>query len=229
MSGALAELLALQGIVLNGEALARLAWLVDELLRWNRTHNLTAITDPGEISEKHLLDSLTLLPLLGDAKCLLDLGSGAGFPALPLKIARPELEIVSIDAVGKKVAFQRHVARTLHLSAFVAVHGRAEALANSPDYAHRFDVVTARALGSLPLLVELASPCLAPAGRLIAMKGAEGRAELAAAQPELLRLGFTCTGQQGLRLPQSGAERCLLVLEKTERGEQPETRPLSTP
>jgi 16S rRNA (guanine527-N7)-methyltransferase len=215
MSGALAELLASQEIALNGEAFARLAWLADELLRWNRTHNLTAITDPDEIREKHLLDSLTLLPLLGNTKCLLDLGSGAGFPALPLKIVRPDLEVVSIDAVGKKIVFQRHVARTLHLSGFTAVHGRAEALAKSPAYAHSFDVVTARALGSLPLLVELASPCLAPGGRLIAMKGAEGLAELTAAQPELQRWGFTCTGQRRLRLPQSGAERCLLVLEKT--------------
>jgi 16S rRNA (guanine527-N7)-methyltransferase len=211
----LADLLASLGVTLEAVALERLNWLANELLRWNRTHNLTAITDPAEIREKHLADSLTLLPLLGTATRLLDLGSGAGFPALPLKIACPALEVVSVDAVGKKIAFQRHVARSLKLAGFTAVHGRAEELAAVPCCRAGFDLVTARALGSLPLLARLAAPCLAPGGRLIAMKGAEGEAELAAGQAELAALGFACTAQHRLRLPVSGAERCLLVLEKT--------------
>lgn len=209
---ALADLLTSQGVVLNTSALAQLAWLGEELLRWNRTHNLTAITDPLELREKHLVDSLTLLPLLDKAGRLLDLGSGAGFPSLPLKIARPGLEVVSVDAVGKKIAFQRHVTRTLKLNGFTAIHGRAEDLPDSPVCTPGFDLVTARALGSLPMLVELAAPCLAPEGRLIAMKGAEGAAELAAAQAELAALGFVCTAQHRLTLPVSRAERCLLVL-----------------
>jgi 16S rRNA (guanine527-N7)-methyltransferase len=214
----LAELLAAQGVVPPAAVLERLEWLSAELLRWNRTHNLTAIIDPREVREKHLLDSLTLLPLLGDAKRLLDLGSGAGFPALPLKIACPALDVVSIDAVSKKIAFQRHVARTLQLSGFTAIHGRAEELAGNPTYARGFDIVTARALGNLPLLAELAAPCLAPGGRLIAMKGAEGAAELAAAQAELMKRGFACAGQHTLRLPESGAERMLIVLTRNSSG-----------
>lgn len=214
----LVEQLAAIGVSLDGTARERLEWLAGELLRWNRTHNLTAITDPGEIREKHLVDSLTLLPLLKDAARLLDLGSGAGFPALPLKIACPGLEIVSVDAVGKKIAFQRHVARILGLAGFTAVHGRAEDLPAQPSYHTGFDVVTARALGNLPLLATLAAPCLAPGGRLIAMKGAEGDVELAAAQAELAALGFACTGRHGLRLPASGAERNLLVLQRLAQG-----------
>lgn len=213
----LTALLGPIGVVLDRQALTQLEWLGQELLRWNRTHNLTAITDPAEVAEKHLADSLTLLPLLGGAKRLLDLGSGAGFPALPLKIACPALEIVSVDAVGKKIAFQRHVVRTLQLTGFTAVHGRAEDLPGSSACGPGFDIVTARALGSLPLLVRLAAPCLAVEGRLLAMKGAEGAAELAAAQTELASLGFICTGQRPVRLPASGAERCLIILEKTER------------
>lgn len=214
----LAELLLPWGITLEAPVLERLAWLAAELLRWNRTHNLTAITDPDEVNEKHLADSLTLLPLLVGTTRLLDLGSGAGFPALPLKIACPELEVVSVDAVGKKVAFQRHVARTLHLSGFTAMHTRAEELAGSASCRSGFAVITARALGSLPLLARLADPCLAPAGRLIAMKGAEAEAELAAARAELAALGFACTAQHRLRLPVSGAERTLLVLERCAQG-----------
>ena len=210
----LADLLTPLGINLGVGALEQLEWLGQELLRWNRTHNLTAITDPLEVCEKHLADALTLLPLLGNARRLLDLGSGAGFPALPVKIVCPDLEVVSVDAVGKKVAFQRHAARTLKLSGFTAVHGRAEDLPGTPLCGSGFDLVTARALGSLPLLVRLAEPCLAPGGRLLAMKGAEGAAELAAAQAELAALGLACTAQYSLRLPVSGAERCLLVLQK---------------
>lgn len=211
----LAELLAPMAGDLDPAVLPKLEWLAGELLRWNRTHNLTAITDPAEVYEKHLVDSLTLLPLLGQARRLLDLGSGAGFPSLPLKIVRPGLEIVSVDAVGKKVAFQRHVVRVLQLPGFTAVHGRAEILAENPSYRAGFDTVTARALASLPLLARLAAPCLAPGGRLIAMKGAEGVAELAAAEGELAVLGFTCVTQHLLRLPISRAERCLLVLERS--------------
>ena len=211
----LAGQLAAIGVALEATALERLEWLAVELLRWNRTHNLTAITEPAEVREKHLVDALTLLPLLDNARRLLDLGSGAGFPALPLKIARPGLEVVSVDAVGKKIAFQRHVARALQLAGFTAVHGRAEDLPNHPACAGGFDVATARALGALPLLARLAAPCLAPGGRLIAMKGAEGEAELAEAQAELATLGFACTARHRLRLPVSGAERCLLVFAKT--------------
>ncbi|TFG86510.1 MAG: 16S rRNA (guanine(527)-N(7))-methyltransferase RsmG [Gemmatimonadales bacterium] len=211
---ALAVQLETFGVVLAEPLLESLEWLGRELLRWNRTHNLTAIVDPDEVREKHLVDSLTLLPLLAGAQRLLDLGSGPGFPALPLKIVRPELEIVSVDAVGKKIAFQRHVARTLGFTGFTAVHGRAEELPAHPACAAGFDVVTARALGSLPLLAELARPCLVPGGRLIAMKGAEGAAELVAAQAELEKSGFVCTERRELRLPLSGAERCLLVLKR---------------
>lgn len=211
----LAELLVPLGLAVDTAMLERLEWLAAELLRWNRRHNLTAITDPAEVREKHLVDSLTLLPLIGVSRRLLDLGSGAGFPALPLKIVCPPLDVVSIDAVGKKIAFQRHVARTLKLSGFTAVHGRAEDLPCTPLCGAGFDLVTARALGSLPLLARLAAPCLAPGGRLIAMKGGEGEAELAAAEKELTTLGFACTARHVLRLPVSGAERCLLVLEQT--------------
>jgi 16S rRNA (guanine527-N7)-methyltransferase len=213
----LAELLAPLGMVLAQAMLDHLEWLGQELLRWNRTHNLTAITDPAEVREKHLVDSLTLLPLLKDATRLLDLGSGAGFPALPLKLVCPALEVVSVDAVGKKIAFQRHVARTLRLTGFSAVHGRAEDLPGTPLCAAGFDVVTARALGSLPLLARLAAPCLVPGGRLIAMKGAEGAVELAAAQPELAALGYACSAVHSLRLPVSAAERNLIILERSGR------------
>ena len=86
----------------------KLLALLEQLLHWNRTYNLTAITDPLEAIEKHLVDSLTLLPHLGQAETLIDIGSGAGFPALPLKIVRPDLKVISVDSVAKKINFQKH-------------------------------------------------------------------------------------------------------------------------
>jgi 16S rRNA (guanine527-N7)-methyltransferase len=186
--------------------------LLDELLRWNRTHNLTAITDPAEGIEKHLTDSLTLLPLLTGEERLLDIGSGGGFPGLPLKIARPALSVVSVDAVAKKIAFQRHAARLLGLQDFVPLHMRAEKLPNLPAYASGFDVVVSRAFAALPVFASLALPCLKPEGRIVAMKGAEGARELAEAEGELAKLGLVCTELRRLQLPASGAVRCLLVL-----------------
>jgi len=198
----------------SADASDKLLRLLDELLRWNRTHNLTAITDPVEGIEKHLVDSLTLLPLLAGYERLLDLGSGGGFPGLPLKIARPDLSIVSVDSVAKKINFQRHAVRLLGLRGFEPLHARAESLSEFPGYSGGFDVVVSRAFASLPVFASLALPCLQPRGRILAMKGAEGERELMEAESELASYGLFCTDLQQLRLPASGALRCLLVLRR---------------
>ena len=210
LGGELASQLDRLGIRLEEEALSALLQLQAEMLRWNRTHNLTAITDPVTAIEKHLCDSLTLLPLLNGRERLLDIGSGAGFPALPLKIARPGLDIVSVDAVAKKIAFQKHAARILGLSGFAAWHGRVEDLPQDPLGVERFDVVVARAFSGLPQLFELACPCLRPGGRIIAMKGPEGMRELQQAEESLKRHGLTCLRVHDITLPGSGSERKIL-------------------
>jgi 16S rRNA (guanine527-N7)-methyltransferase len=185
---------------------------LDELLRWNRRINLTAIRDRQEALEKHLLDSLSILPLLRGDERLLDLGSGAGLPGIPLKIASPCLQLWSVDAVQKKIAFQRQVGRLLSLNSFHPTQARVEDLAQDGKWQGRFEVVVARAVASLPTLVAWGLPLLQPAGRLIAMKGPEGEAELLAARAELRTLGVHCIEQLQFRLPASGAERRLLVL-----------------
>jgi len=198
------------GIELTAAQVERLLWLQAELLRWNRTHNLTAITDPAEALEKHLVDSLTLLPYLPEAGRLLDLGSGGGFPGLPLKIMRPQLEVVSVDAVAKKIAFQRHAGRRLGLDGFTAWHGRAESLPEEPFTAGGFDLVVARAFTSLTGFIELALPCLKDDGVMIAMKGPEGERELQEAAGWLEQQRIVCERQVELVLPVSGSQRLLL-------------------
>ncbi len=211
---ALTELLRVLDLKISAETTLLLEQLVDELLRWNQRRNLTAITDRDEVLEKHLVDSLTLLPFARQSTRLLDIGSGAGFPALPLKIVCPELEVVSVDAVGKKVDFQRHIVRTLGLQGFTAIHERVERLADHLDYRSGFDLLTARALCSLGELVALAEPFLAPGGRLVAMKGPEGHRELSE-QHDLLRQAGWSAALHRLNLPVSGAERCLVELTRS--------------
>lgn len=200
------------GIALPAEAEVPLIWYMEEMLRWTRRINLTSITDPAEALEKHLLDSLTLLPFVEAGDRLLDIGSGAGLPAIPLKIALPFLQVVAVDAVEKKVAFQRHVARRLGLAGFAPCHGRIEELALRPELAGSFSVVVSRAFAALEEFARLALPFLAPTGRLIAMKGPEGEAELAAARENLSALGLECRNLQRLQLPMSAAGRTLVIL-----------------
>lgn len=196
---------------ISNDSLAQLELLVDELLRWTKRRNLTAITDRDEVLEKHLVDSLTMLPFARTAGRLLDMGSGAGFPALPLKIVCPALEVVSVDAVGKKIDFQKHVARKLGLSSFTGLHARIQNLQEEENYRAGFDLVTARALTSLEDLVAMAEPFLEPGGRLVAMKGPEGEQEFSAYRNRLSESGWSIALHR-LVLPRSGAQRCLIEL-----------------
>ena len=193
------------------DSLVQLELLVDELLRWTKRRNLTAIIDRDEVLEKHLVDSLTMLPFARTAGRLLDMGSGAGFPALPLKIVCPALEVVSVDAVGKKIDFQKHVARKLGLPSFTGLHARIKDLQGEDNYRAGFDLVTARALTSLEDLVAMAEPFLAPGGRLVAMKGPEGEQEYSASRNRLCESGWSLALHR-LVLPRSGAQRCLIEL-----------------
>jgi 16S rRNA (guanine527-N7)-methyltransferase len=137
-------------IALGPEQLSAFASLYTELQKWNRKINLTAIRDERNIVLKHFIDSLTLLGLLDGVHAVLDLGSGGGFPILPLKIMVPELAAVSVDAVEKKILFQRHAARLLGLREFSALHVRGEHL--KQDFADSFDCVVSRAFPTLATL-----------------------------------------------------------------------------
>ena len=211
VAGTFNKLLKDQSIQLSARQIEQLLWLMDELLRWNQRRNLTAITKPLDVIEKHLIDSLSLVPYLPESGRLLDLGSGAGFPGLPLKIACPEFDVVSVDAVAKKIQFQRHVARTLGLSGFTAVHGRVEACQQHAAFREGFDRVTARAVTQLGSLVALAGDYVRPDGALVAMKGPEGPQEWQECRGELEEEGWSLQ-LETLFLPLSGAERCLLIL-----------------
>ena len=172
--------------------------------RWNRTYNLTAIRDPGEMVAKHLLDSLAMHPFAASGT-LADLGTGPGLPGIPLAIASPQLQVTLVESNGKKARFLREAVRTLRLSNARVAESRIEAL----DLPAAFDAITARALATLPLILQLGGHLLKPQGRLLAMKGALPADEIAA-----LPTGWRLEQVVPLEVPGLAAERHLVVVRR---------------
>jgi 16S rRNA (guanine527-N7)-methyltransferase len=193
------------GLRLDREQIALLSRHVDLLLRWNKSINLTSITDPAEVVEKHVIDSLALAPLL-PAGTLLDAGTGAGFPGIPLRIARPDLEVVLVDSVQKKVAFLKSVIAELRLSGARAVAVR---LRGDPGAEHlpRVHGAVARALAEPPVWLELAEPYVLPGGVVFCMLGSSDPIPAAVGDLVLQR-------ELAYRLPFSGAERRLAIFQR---------------
>lgn len=160
-----------RGTHIDDEMMGRFFEYTFELLRWNHTTNLTAITDPLDIAVKHLADSISPASDIGKRGVVLDIGSGGGFPGIPLKIANPGLTVTLIDASRKKVSFMRHVIRHLNLTGITALHARAEELAKQDTYLKFFEVVISRALSDLTKYLALALPLVSKPGTIIAMKG----------------------------------------------------------
>ena len=184
-----------------------------ELIKWNSKVNLTAITEKKEVAIKHFIDSLSLMPYLSADDRLLDIGSGAGLPIIPLKIVCPEIHMVSVDAVAKKIHFQRHVIRSLDLQNIVAIHARIEDLHNTHN--HSFSVITSRAFTRLDRFVSLAEPLLAEGGMLIAMKGEQAEDEIAASNEEVRSYGFIVTSIFRYSLPNNMGQRVLTFLKRS--------------
>ncbi len=199
----------------------------DELLAWNATRaNLTAITDPDEVESRLFLESLWCAAALPstDGSRLIDIGSGGGFPGLPLAIAFPEMDVTLLEATSKKVDFLEHVIARLELPNARAIHGRAEDLAHDPEHREAYDAATARALAPLPALVELCLPFVMVGGVLIAPKGADTEQEIYDASNALSTLGGEAAG---IILPEPdsaiSADHRLVVIRKA--APTPETYP----
>lgn len=184
-----------------------------ELKKWNNKVNLTAITKDKEIAVKHFVDSLSLATFLSADDRLLDIGSGAGLPIIPLKIIRADIPMVSVDAVAKKIHFQRHVIRTLGLQKIEAIHARIEELQNT--HLSSFSIITSRAFTRLDRFVSLAAPLLSEGGVLIAMKGDQADGEIAASDELVQADGFVVTSIQRYVLPYNMGERVLTFLKKS--------------
>lgn len=193
-----------------------------ELQAWNRRTNLTSLEEDADILEKHFLDSLAGYcgPWIHPGAAVLDVGSGAGFPGVVLRVYQEgkdgggQPRITLLETAGKKVRFLEHIVRALALDGIRVVHGRAELLAHSDEYREAFDVVTARAVAEMRVLVELCLPFLRVGGRLLAFKGPRAAGETAAAERAMETLGGKPAELFRYTLPFSGEARVLAVVEK---------------
>ncbi len=207
---------SLFGLRLSDEQLRAFGLYARELLAWNQRVNLTAITEPHEIEVKHFLDSLSCLlalkPRAGDQ--LVDVGSGAGFPGIPLKIGCPQIQVVLVESIGKKAEFCRHIVQMLGLEGVEVIQARAELIGRSAEHRGRYDWAVARAVARLPVLLEVLLPLLRVGGVAIAQKGEGGPAEATKAQPALQVLGGELQQVLPVELPEAGETRYLIVVNK---------------
>jgi 16S rRNA (guanine527-N7)-methyltransferase len=208
---------SLLNLELTSAQLAAFQAYADLLLAWNEKFNLTAIRDLDGIQVKHFLDSLTVLRVLPahqGAQRVVDVGTGAGFPGLPLKIVRPELRLTLVEATGKKVTFCQAVVDALGLNGVTLIKARAEELGQDPAHREKYDFALARAVAELPVLAEYLLPLLKPGGRAVAQKGEGGPAEALAAAGALRRLGGALEQVVPIALPGIPEPRHLVVLKK---------------
>jgi len=210
MSELLIKGLGQLGLNADQACLERFTLLTQELCKWNRKINLTSIEKPDEIVIKHFIDSLTIAEAAGGSGSLLDIGSGAGFPGIPLKILFPDLEVVSVDSVEKKIIFQRAVARLLKLENFTPIHARIESLPEKLQ--NKFDRVVSRAFSDIPTFIRVALPLLKSDGIIIAMKGAAGRVEAEESSEELTLLGAKIISIHEFTLPLSSDLRSIIQI-----------------
>ncbi len=172
------------------EAPEQLARYGELLLEKNKVMNLTAIRDPEGVAHLHMLDCAALLGCADfSGRTLIDVGTGAGFPGLVLKILVPSLQVTLLDSLGKRVTWLGEVIRELGLTGAAAVHARAEELSLQPDYRDRYDFAAARAVTGLPALAELCLPYVKPGGLFLSMKALDSEKELAGAASAIRRLG----------------------------------------
>lgn len=187
-----------------------------ELIAWNQKFNLTAIREVESIRTKHFLDSLSALLELNNPvpETLVDVGTGAGFPGIPLKIVMPELRLTLVESVGKKAEFCRHLAAALQLENVEVLTMRAEDVGQSPQYRERFDWAVARAVSSMPVLAEYLLPLVKVGGGALAQKGESAHAEVHAAENAIRVLGGSLRKITLVTLPGVADERYLVVIDK---------------
>ena len=208
------SLLESAGIAISDEQFLMFDRYAYELISYNEKVNLTALTSPEDIAEKHFLDSI--LPFyhfkVKNGASVIDIGTGAGFPSCPLKIIRKDIDVTLLDSLLKRVNFLTRISDVLGLSA-KCIHGRAEELGRDPNYREKYDVATARAVAGLPMLCEYCLPFVKEGGYFLSLKGSRGAQEAKEAYTAIKTLGGRLEEVYCYSLP-SGDERTLIVVKK---------------
>lgn len=210
------EMLAAKGIALSPRQINQYETYYSTLVEWNEKMNLTAITDKEDVYLKHFYDSISAAFYFDFIQPLkvCDVGAGAGFPSIPIKIAFPDLHITIVDSLNKRIGFLEHLAKLLELKDVRFIHDRAETFGQNKEHRETYNVVMARAVARLSVLSELCLPLVKTGGTFVAMKGASAKEELEAGQKAIAVLGGKLVDSHTFTLPEEESERNILIIEK---------------
>ncbi|PIC63421.1 16S rRNA (guanine(527)-N(7))-methyltransferase RsmG [Sporosarcina sp. P13] len=213
------EALRQKGIELSDVQKQQFKRYFEVLVEWNEKMNLTAITDAPSVYLKHFYDSITssFYVDLSTIESICDVGAGAGFPSIPLKICYPHLQVTIVDSLNKRINFLNHLAGELKLENVAFVHARAEEFGRNPKYREQFDLVTARAVARLSVLSELCLPIAKTGGLFVSMKGAAATEELQDAAKAVKLLGAVLQEEYEFLLPEENSERHIFIFKKNKQ------------
>ncbi|MFT8320973.1 MAG: 16S rRNA (guanine(527)-N(7))-methyltransferase RsmG [Bacillus sp. (in: firmicutes)] len=226
------QMLAEKGIILSEKQLEQFETYFQTLVEWNEKMNLTAITEKEDVYLKHFFDSITAAFYFDGLKMpatVCDVGAGAGFPSIPLKIVFPDLKVTIVDSLMKRIHFLEHLAKMLQLEEVEFIHDRAETFGKNKEYRESFDIVTARAVARLSVLSELCLPLVKVGGTFIAMKAASAKEELQAGQKAISTLGGKLVTTHSFVLPKEESERNILIIVKEKQTPKKYPRKPGTP
>ena len=220
-----------EGFSLTEQQLQQFVTYYDTLITWNQKMKLTAIEEPVVVAYNHFVDSACLLRVVSDLKqkSMIDIGTGAGFPGVPLKIMEPALDLTLFDSLSKRIVFLKELCKTLQLTQVKAVHGRAEELGIKPEYRQQYDIATARAVARMPVLLEICLPFVKKGGIFIALKGPELENEIKESSNALKELGGKLVDVQQFTLANGAYTRNLAVIEKIKDTPKKYPRKAGTP
>jgi 16S rRNA (guanine527-N7)-methyltransferase len=220
-----------KGITLTDKQIDQFEKYFQTLVEWNEKMNLTALTERSDVYLKHFYDSISAAFYFDFTKPfhLCDVGAGAGFPSIPLKIAFPHLEVTIVDSLNKRISFLNHLANVLNLEKVHFIHDRAETFGVNPSHRESYDLVTARAVARMSVLSELCLPLVKVGGHFIAMKAAHANDELTAGQKAITTLGGKLEQKFTFTLPMEESERNILVIKKDKQTPKKYPRKPGTP
>ena len=216
-------------IDLSVEQLDKFYIYMDLLIYWNEKINLTAITEPEEIILKHFIDSLTICNKIENNNKIIDVGTGAGFPGIPLAIVNNTLEITLVDALNKRLIFLEEVIKELKLDNIKLIHARAEEIGQNRDYREKFDISTSRAVANLSTLSEYLLPLVKINGKCLCMKASDAEVEIKEAEKAINVLGGTIEKIDKFNLPYSDIGRTIITIKKEKNTPSKYPRKAGTP
>ena len=217
------------GIELKEEQLEKFYLYMNILLEWNEKINLTAITNEEEIILKHFVDSLTINKYIEEGKSIIDVGTGAGFPGIPIKILRKDLKVTLLDSLNKRINFLNEVIEKLDLKNIECIHGRAEEFGKNKNHREKYDFATSRAVANMSTLSEYLIPFVKVGGKVLAMKGDKAEEELEEAKKAIKLLGGKVENIDNFYLPDSDIKRNIIIIKKIEKTERKFPRKPGTP